>query len=259
MIEYLRSKFILNQFIFAAYTGSKYHGNMSRWHVLKPQMWSNLRHQIESFGIQALEDESLGLKTLKYDGQPHSNTVIRAYMLFETMRQYSDFPQKLLEALQKPHLDNEVKSDKYPMPNSFILLVRCPMPLGGKAFVPLHEQSKYAILQNTHMKQNSKDSLEIDILKEKQIHRFHACDRPLKVSEISETNAQTFEYLEPPQDYLCSGCNKIGHHYKEACFIWPKIFSSGDLLCGAKKFGTAIEMKDEDAKHFSIMHKHVKL
>jgi hypothetical protein len=118
--------------------------------------------------------------------------------------------------------------------------------------VPIHEQSKYALLQN------AKETSELEAMKEKQLHRFHACDRPVRVSEISASNAQTYEYLEPPPDYLCSSCNKIGHHYKEACFIWPKIFSSGDLLCGAKKFGSAQEMKDDDAKQFSIMYRNIK-
>jgi hypothetical protein len=251
-IESLKPKFLLNKFIFAAYTGSKYYGNMSRWHVLKPQMWSNIRHQLESFGIESLEEEALGLKTLKYDGQPHSNTIIRGYMVWEPMRKYTDFPPKLLERLNSPSLDIELKSESFPLPNSFILLVRMPMPLGGKAFVPIHEQSKYALLQN------AKETSELEAMKEKQLHRFHACDRPVRVSEISASNAQTYEYLEPPPDYLCSSCNKIGHHYKEACFIWPKIFSSGDLLCGAKKFGSAQEMKDDDAKQFSIMYRNIK-
>jgi hypothetical protein len=200
-----------------------------------------------------LEDETLGLKSLKYDGQPHSNTIVRAYMLWQPMRKYLEMPPKLLELLESPKLDTEIQSDFFPMPNAFILLVRCAMPLGGKAFVPLHEQSKYAILQNLNI-----ESSELEALKEKQAHRFHATDRPLRISELSDSNKQTFEYLEPPEDYICSGCQKIGHHYKEACFIWPKVFSSGDLLCGAKKFGSAITMNDEDAKQFSILHRKLK-
>ena len=223
---------------------------MSRWHAIKPMQWSFLRHQIESFGLQAVEDQSLGKKTLKYDGQPHSNTIIRAYMLWQPMRKYATMPQALLDLMAKPNLDTELMSDAYPMPNSFILLVRGPMPIGGKAFVPLHEQSKYAILQNQKGHEH-----ELGLMKEKQAMRFHACDRPLMVSETSALMPHYFEYLKPPDDYVCSGCNKLGHHYREACFIWPKVYSSGELLFGSKKFGTAVDLTEEDAKQFAIRHK----
>ncbi len=165
------------------------------------------------------------------------------------MRKYAEMPQKLLDLLAKPNLDTELKSDAYPLPNSFILLVRAPMPIGGKAFVPLHEQSKYAILQSQGREH------EVGLIKEKQAMRFHACDRPLMTSEVSDLFPHTFDYLKPPDDYLCSGCNKLGHHYREACFIWPKVYSSGELLCGSKKFGSAVDLTDADAKQFAIRHK----
>lgn len=166
------------------------------------------------------------------------------------MRKYATMPPKLLECLEKPSLEHELTSDACPMPNSFILLVRLPMPIGGKAFVPLHEQSKYAILQTQKGREH-----ELESLKEKQVMRFHACDRPLMVSEPTDLMPQTFEYLKPPDDYVCSGCNKLGHHYREACFIWPKVFSSGELLFGSKKFGSAVDISESDAKEFALRHK----
>jgi len=123
------------------------------------------------------------------------------------------------------------------------------MPLGGRPYIPLQEQSKYAILEHY------KNKNDIDIMKEMQLTKFHACDRPRKYSEPNLTYNHSFEYLEPPEDYVCSGCSKLGHHYKEACFIWPKKYGDGSLLFGSKKFGSAIETNELDAKKFSILHR----
>jgi hypothetical protein len=181
---------------------------------------------------------------------PHSNTILRAYLAWQPMRNFNKIPDWLEKEFKMPGNDNELTSNSYVLPNSFIYLIRCPMPLGGKSFVPLHEQSKYAILQS--LKGNQQ---EIEALKEKQKLKFHATDRPLMISETTKLFPHSFEYLKPPDEYLCSSCNKLGHHYKEACFIWPKTFSDGELACGSKKFGTAVQPNEEDAKHFSILHK----
>jgi len=75
---------------------------MSRWYAIKPNKWSFIRHNLESFGIEHVEEESLGLRKLKLDGCPHTNTIIRSFNLWKPMRIYKVIPEVLLDLLKNP-------------------------------------------------------------------------------------------------------------------------------------------------------------
>lgn len=254
--------------MFVAYTGHLTQKNTGRWHTLMPGQWASVRHQIESFGLEMLEQEALTskLKT-SYNGRPHGNTIVRAYQMFMPLRKYknnySEWPeglQAMLNIQKNPvEFGPEVLGRTFLLPNTFLLLVRESMPLGGRPFVPIQETSKYALANHNLSIRPQNEDLQKkvnDLLKETE-DKFHASERPLKKVKIEFFQSSTeYTYLEPPMDYLCTECNKFGHHFKEACWLWPqKTTMATGTAFGAKKFKEAKMVNETDQVYYSLLHK----
>jgi hypothetical protein len=252
-----------------AYTGHLTHKNTGRWHAIIPGQWATVRHQIESFGLEILEKEALSnkLKT-SYNGRPHGNTIIRAYEAFVPQRNYknniNEWPIKLKEMLniqscESFQLGPEIQGRSYLLPNTFVFLIRESMPLGGKPFVPIQETSKYALANHNLSLRPQNEDLQkhLNELVKSTEDKFHAADRPIKKVCVTFFKSSTeYEYLEPPIDYMCTECQKFGHHYKEACWLWPKSVATKQGF-GAKKFGQAKNTEEYDTLYYSLLHKRV--
>ena len=138
--------------------------------------------------------------------------------------------------------------------NTFLLLVRAPMPLGGKPYVPVKETLKYAMMQHQLEITPENETLQSGLITLKQEDRCHAADMTI---ETASHGGLTYEFVRPPQDYLCNECDTFGHHFKDACWIFEKgdkrVFLSKSF--GAKKFGTAKDTNTQDTTYYSLLHK----
>lgn len=255
-----------NTFMFAVYTGHLSHKNTSRWHIIMPGQWALIRHQIESFGLEILEQEALtGKLKTSYNGRPHGNTIIRAYEAFVPQRHYKglkDWPPKLKDMLSVQdglfEKGPEIQSRSFLLPNTFLYLVRECMPLGGRPFVPIQETSKYA-LANHRLSVGPTEDLQktINEMLRSTEDKFHASERPIKTLKLQGLGTCTeYTFLEPPTDYMCTECQQFGLHYKEACWLWPKErqhFTGTSF--GAKKFKEAKTTEEGDQVYYSLLHK----
>ena len=258
-----------NKWAFVAYTGHSNRLNTTRWHVVKAESWALLRHQLESFGAEAVEASALGFTPSNpYNGRPPFNTMLRGYVVFKPTRKLDaieKFPDKLktilspgIKSMDIP--ETALNSNDYIMPNYFVFLVRSPLPLGGRPFVPLEEKASYALLE--HQKLLGSDvSDKIDDLKDDNKDRFHASDAEVLIHEENSTcnglsTTLRTPYLRPPKEYLCPECQTFGLHYRDACYLWrttgPKDIA---VPFGPKKFGALEAPKEDDAFHYSMMHK----
>jgi hypothetical protein len=252
----------LNKYMFVAYTGHASRANTGPWRPILPGSWSTLRFQIESFGLDALEKEALtGRLYTSYNGRPISNIIVRAYEVFKPLRLYTKdrntWPKSLQQVFEGPlELTNEMHATNHFLPNTFLLLVRCPMPLGGRPYIPIKETSKYALMQH-HLendpKNESMQSSLMNLALEAQ-NKNHAADMELCQQECG---GLVYDYVKAPNDYLCTECDAFGHHFKDACWIFEKadkrVFKSKSF--GAKKFGSAKDTNDKDTTYYSLLHK----
>jgi len=268
-----------NKWAFVAYTGFDNRLNTTRWHIVKSDSWSFLRHQLEAFGAEAVESAALGFTNANpYNGRPPFNTMLRGHVLFKPTRVLNDiekFPPILKNILSPKfmktvHLPSEtLTSTDYVMPNFFVLLVRTQLPLGGRPYMPLEEKASYALLEHRRAAADSEESQKIDAklksLREEQNERAHASDfETLRHTHESvcgnlKTTLST-EYLRPPLDYLCSECQTFGQHYKDACYLWRATgHKEIATVFGPTKFTldtlSTLAPKEEDAIFFSLMHK----
>jgi len=258
-----------NKWAFVAYTGQSNRLNTTRWHIVKADSWTLLRHQLESFGAESVESSALGFTASNpYNGRPPFNTVIRGYVVFKPTRKLDaveKFPE-VLKTLLSPAVKNmsmpeiALTSKDYVMPNYFLFLVREPLPLGGRPFVPLEEKANYALLEHQQLL-GSDVSDKLNDLKDDHKDRFHATDADvLFYQETSKCNGLgttlVTPYLKPPKDYLCPECQSFGQHYRDACYLWrttgPKEVA---VPFGPKKFGSLEAPKEDDAFYYSMMHK----
>lgn len=260
-----------NKWAFVAYTGLSNRLNTTRWYVVQSGSWSLMRHQLESFGADSVEASALGFTASNpYNGRPPFSTIINGYVLFKPTRilnTIEKFPielksilnPKTLKTLDLPQV--ALKSDDYVMPNYFVLLVRTPLPLGGRPFVPLEEKSAYALLD--HQKNLGNDvEQKIEDLKEDHKNRFHASDAETLEHHFANHSVGvtlTTVYLKPPSDYLCPECKLFGLHYKEACYLWQTTgHKEIQVAFGPKKFSSFEAPKEEDAFHYSMLYKRAK-
>lgn len=251
--------------MFVAYTGHATRVNTGPWRPILPGSWASIRHQLESFGIESLEKEAMRNKVYTaYNGKPMSNTIIRAYEVFKPLRLYGSDQQKWPQGLQDLfttkkttlHLTEEIQGKAHLLPNTFLLLVRCPMPLGGRPYVPIRETSKYALMEHQLEINPSDEQLKSNMmtLKLDSQDKCHAADMSI---EKHVYEGLEYEYIKPPHDYLCTECDLFGHHFKDTCWIFEKTerrtFTS--TVFGAKKFGTAINTDKSDTTYYSLLHK----
>lgn len=290
MLEKLIELMKNEKWAFAAYTGLSTRKNTSRWHLVPGGLsWSTLRYKIECHGLEALESSALSGATLgHYDSRPVQNTMVVAYEAFRCMRKYTkaaQLPSSLTDLMTPETLSTKALPEKtltgdcYVAPNTFLLLVRSALPLGGRPFVPLDQQMRWALVQD-HLRYRPDDARLKQQLTEMQddaSKKVHAADRPLRVHttelEWPKEKARwgpfgfeapslatrvtcTTPYLEPPSDYLCPECQTFGAHFKEACYLWPKEASLGPLSFGPKKFAKGLKQAAAgDAAFYSMLHK----
>jgi hypothetical protein len=163
-------------------------------------------------------------------------------------------------------------SDKDPVPDE-ILVCRCVMPLGLRQYVPPEANMKYmkaledlkavclglveeeeayqrfitsidytnyqdATFQRNEKLPKQKDALEAFIKSCEEKAGRHAssfAQTPLEISTGSVTYVTS--YVRPWPNYICQNCLKHGHHFKDACFLFPDETVQKDLTLkwGAQK------------------------
>lgn len=269
------SKFQENKWAFVAYTGQSTRTNTSRWYAIEPTMWSMMRYYLEAFNASNMELAFAGHFNTHYDARPPSTSVLRGYEAFglhsRPLTTPEVVPQALLNLLDSSTLKRlplptkELQGTDYVMPNTFTFLVFDSMPLGSRPYVPITERSDYALMQHQLAileSSNSKKGLkrllaEKAALETAYAQKWHACDRKRKYVDLEAHGVRsTVVYSEPPLDYLCVECNRHGHHYREACFLWPKDapkFVMGQFGC--KKFGAKRDIETTDPLLYSLIHK----
>jgi hypothetical protein len=238
----------------------------TKWFKFLPRRWVHARHLIESFGLADLEKKDSGLLKLHLDGMPHHNDYIEAHKGF-VCASIDDYMKHT--SIQ---FTGEIKSDDFLNKNMFIYLIRKVMPLGGKPFVPLDEKTNW-LLTRAAAEQNPNDERmckKMQKIAEVAELKFHASDRktlsvntnhPITIMFQGQPTilncSSTVEYLVPDEKYMCSSCGEFGLHYREACFLWPKILSS-ERSYGAKKLGPSKPLELQDSKKLSLMHERQK-
>jgi len=257
--------FAKNAYVFVAYTGLTTQKNSSQWYCIMPNKWTILRHRLEAFGAEQVEDETLGRSSLTYDGKSHGNTMIRAFETYKIQRTFtneSQFPNEMKNVLTQKDLvlKTELHGDTHVFANTFLLLVRCSIPLGGRTYTPIEETFKYNLLVNAlqYDASNRQKAEALHLMKEDSKKRVHAADLETKVfvKTINQKNViVTCEYLYcvPPMDYVCPGCKQFGLHYYDACDFWPK----QDTLkaFGSKKMKAAIKTTETDSMFYKSLYK----
>jgi hypothetical protein len=269
------TKFQENKWAFVAYTGHSTRVNTSRWYAIEPNMWSMMRYYLEAFNASNMELAFEGRFNTHYDARPPSTSVLRAYEAFgqhsRPLTSPDLFPQALLNLLDPIQLkqvqlpSRELQGTDFVLPNTFTFLVFDSMPLGSRPYVPIVERSDYAlmlhqlaIIESSTSKKGLKRLLaEKSALEASYAQKWHACDRKRKFKDIEAHGVKsTVVYSEPPLDHLCVECNRHGHHYREACFLWPKDapkFVMGQFGC--KKFGAKRAIEATDPLLYSLIHK----
>lgn len=265
-----------NQWAFVAYTGSRTQTNTSQWYAIKPGRWLLVRHQLESFGPELVQQEALGGAPTSFNGRP-SNTFIRGYRAYvhQTILRstnVSEWPKRLLNCMARQNLEltDELKGTDYVAVNSFVLCVRQALPVGARPFVPLEERSRWALLQRDLDSDPDNDRAREALRQMRLEHedKFHAADRPIGhiVMEHPAHVVSEHSWTIPQADYICSRCKKVGHHMNEACEILNPTFerltdSGADdapvaVMWGPKKFGGAMKRtSNDDAAYYALMHK----
>lgn len=262
---------------FVAYSGLCTQINTSTWYRIKPGLWKIIRHQLESYGAEELEESCIGKKVLKYNGIPVRNTIVRGFVCYSVQRHYRTDPMKgpldllpdnLVTLLKCPSSSNlvllnetkqELKTSDTLIANSFVLLIRSAMPLGSKPFVPLEETFKFNMLSET---MTTRPEVQQDLQKLLDDHstKFHASDRPMAKYVLRCNRGSTpYLYSVPPLDYLCNSCGQYGKHFSDACFLWPHESKDSYALFGAKKFREAKAVDTTDSTFYKLLHqKHIK-
>lgn len=260
------------QWCYVAYTGLSTRINTSRWYAIEPDTWQNIRYGLESCNASNMEKVALGLYTQTYDARPPSMSVLRGFEAFgqhtRTLGHMDTWPlqlKQLLDSETVKHValpEKELQGSDYLMPNTFTFIIFDSMPLGARPFVPLKDKNDYALALHT-IETATSEKVRLKATKEKLAleasheNRFHACDLPRKsVFKKAHGVCSEIVYSEPPLDYLCVECNRHGHHFREACFLWPKEaprFVMGSF--GHKKFGKALAVDSSDPLLYSLLYK----
>jgi hypothetical protein len=257
-----------DKYAFVAYVGSDTAVNPSRWFRVAVNKWELLRHQLESFGAHALESETYGLSATSYNGQPPHSTMLMAYVVYPGGRVFKPgatvapevtrLHTRALLTLKAPY-GPALKASDYVMCNAYILLVRTTVPEGAKAYVPVRERLSYALLQEALViNPDDEDAKERKIrIDDMNRERFHAADRPILQFTRHHDAFKVTEratYSEPPIEYQCATCQRFGHHYREACYLWP-LPEDKTMSFGAKRLGPKTQTAEKDATFYAMVHK----
>lgn len=267
------------KYCFVAYTGSESSVNVSRWYVVSAHTkWRVLRHDLETFSAQIMESMTLGHPYSTENTRPAYNTFLKAYTWTHVMRPVrtpADLAHvaALRDAVPPVKGLVEVLSDDNIQPNTFILLVRHPMPLGARAFVPLERQDRFLLLQEkieelSSLAWNGRGDDKTDVhlahakeedkrIVEASKRRWHASERPVEhIVHTASGLTVTTPWSRATEDYKCPNCSQTGVHYADACNVFerePKQIYKPAY--GADRFGTMTQTSASDVKTMNAMYR----
>lgn len=268
----------LYKFAFVAYVGSESSVNASRWYVVPAQnKWRVLRHDLETFGAQTLESMALGHAFATDNTRPAYNTYLKAYTWVHVMRPVrtpADLTHvsALTQVLPSVKCLVELPSHENVQPNTFVLLVRHPMPIGARGFVPLERQDRFVMLQQKMEELSSlvwngrgNDKTEAHLAhakdEEKRIieaskRRWHASDRPVEhVVHASNGLTTTTPWSRACEDYTCPNCQQMGTHFGDACDLFQRAPQRPRAGYGADRFGSMKVTLASDVKTFNAIYR----
>ena len=264
-IDILKALLASNKWAFVAYTGQRTKATTSRWYRVKASNWSLLRHQLESFGPELVEQEALGHVSNGYNGRP-SSTYLVAHVqaiCYNPKSPSADIVQLWTQDnLSFVPFGRELKGHEYLAANTFVFVVRHGLPVGARPYVPLEERSKWALL-NREVEanpDNTRAAHELNVMRLEHADRWHAADRAVGHVVIDRPHCVQTEHRwsMPPADYICNRCKQVAHHYAEACEIWPDnavAEPTETVAWGPKKFVAAKTTTTNDAAYYALMHK----
>ena len=225
----------LRKYAFVCFTSIQEPLRRSDWYIIDIGRWAYVRYRIESFGLHAVQHAAIDPTRKLNFGCPNTNDMIRGFVLYampETVVHPSINEE--IESLMKTGPSTvsgytELQGTSWVTPNSFITIQRWPMPWGARAYVPMEETEQYVLLEHqatTGMDDDIRQKAQADLDSYKRQHSrdFHAADRPIKRFTHKYSNGSTnyMYYTEAPKEYNCHGCQKRGHHYLDACFLFQK-------------------------------------
>lgn len=218
-----------------------------KWYILEQGNWSFIRYKLEAFGAEKCHvTNSSKKKRVFHNGVPYSNQILRGYILhklsdFVLVPKLDTIGMSILEngasSLLTQSQIQELHGQTFVFPNTFVAIQQWPMPWGSKAYVPLDQISTYHLLDHEASKGNETAQFELDQMKRQHSKYFHAADRKIctllykniRLNDCTDVQGHNVVfYSEPPKDYTCHGCQRRGHHYQDACFLFTPIKVSDD-------------------------------
>lgn len=277
------------QYCFVAYTGATCSTNTSRWYCVEAlERWCDMRYDLETLTAEGLHSGLRKHRTLPY------NTFVRGYVWTVCRRSVTvdadvEKVSGLREVLNQDSVPSvsglvELHGETFVEPNSFMLLVRCPMPLGARPYMPLRRNPRYVNLQQkledtayVNLYTKLPDATEEDFLgppdpaltaRRSKMYaavaeiqaamrtKAHAADRPVAHHHVCSLGVRhATAYAVPPRDYECPQCGALGAHYRDACHLWPRKERPAALPFGANKFApNVITASEADVTEYAIRH-----
>jgi hypothetical protein len=240
---------------------------VSRWYAVQTGRWNYVRYKLECFGIDMCELESLEQnKKLLLTGRASFSDIYRGFLISQMSPldyMTKGIPETVRAVLSKRDLSlgptkQEIYGSSWANPNSFFMIVRCPLPWGARPWVPLEETSKYILLDHyaNHL-QDSEAIRDLQQLKFVDQGHFHGADRPIKMYTMTMqgphgASINEVYYNVPPKEYICRSCQARGHHYIDACFLFsndteevPKESKTDYKIWSTSKLKTFDATKDD--------------
>lgn len=216
-----------NCWSFVAYSGLQENANRGPWYKIKPGHWTYVRYLLEAYGLPAV---SAMENTVEFRGgrgaQMPRHEYIRGFVAYHNNRvlpgridAHADAfveTRDLRRCMDLP----ELKHDSWVRTNMFIYIVRCPMPLGGHAYVPVEETEEYNDIEAQRLVDGPSEQNEqaMGALRRRYLHRGHVADcRTLALKSEPGAGSCDTLVLQAPQGYKCSLCGQENHHFEKAC------------------------------------------
>jgi len=191
---------------------------LEEWYVMPHSRWSYLRYKLEAFGPSAVQRECLEPESkVLQSGRVPFNDVLRAFECTEPFR------------TSKTSVGFELKGTDWAAPNQCIYVCRWPLPWGARPYVVLEETTKYILLDH-QSRFDTEAEKTLNNLKHADQQMFHAADRPImhlvwprkQPNDDRVRGYQDTFYVKAPKEYTCYGCQRTGHHYQDACFLFDQ-------------------------------------
>ena len=207
-----------------------------------------------------------------FDNKPRTWEILR-WTLEEPERNYRTFCRGF--QFMGPKVDPRELFSKDPLDEEVVIyVVRCPMPLGARSYVPVACNDRYVELNrekeelmkvtyNYGLKMTLSGSLtpeETKLWKRKeQVTEWlskmtlqagrHVSEHAIETKDLTtitrrdryfrrtyQETSTTYDFIGVVPTYKCFTCMRVGHHHKDACFLFEKQKVSVGLKAGADKF-----------------------